>query len=307
LRQAAERLADLETRLKVDHGSVRSSSAQKDPLYVEWRDLTRDFGGGALHARKVVSELTKAQNPYLRIRQYLTTANIPFVKKLISYSRKFAPYKDDIIQEGALGFMHAIEKYDRESGFALVTYAGFWVRQLALRGYERVSNLVYVPSRFSVALAKLRSESGLDQRGSDQTLGKKIGVRPREIKALRALITQPQSLDREVPGKYGTPASTIPARQDSVESSVLNGTQNEHIASNIRTIMEDLPERDRIIVMRRFGLDGQGERTLLQVATELGVTRERVRQLQNSILNRLRYGGIGAKLRKLAEDMNESP
>jgi len=303
LRQGADRLADLETRLKCDYGNVRSKAAQKDPLFPEWRDLARDFGGGALHARKLVSELARAQSPYLRIRQYLTTANLPFVKKIISYSRKFIPSKDDIVQEGALGFMHAIEKYDRKSGFALLTYAGFWVRQLALRGYERTTNMVYIPSRFYGALVKLRYELVLDPRGSDQTFGKKLGLRAREVKALRPFINEPQRIDRKAQTVDASPASLLPAREASPEASINDGMQREHVNQQIKAILGELPERERLVIMERFGLDGKGERTLTQIATEMGLTKERVRQIQKQILNRLREGGFGKRLRKIADEI----
>jgi RNA polymerase sigma factor (sigma-70 family) len=304
LRQSAQRLADLETRLKCAHKSLRAGTSRKDPLLVEWRALAQDCGGGALDARKLVSELARAQEPYLRIRQYLTTANIPFVKKLINYSRKFAPHKDDIVQEGSLGFMHAIEKYDPKSGFALLTYAGFWVRQVALRGYERESSLVRVPSRLYVPLAKLRAEPEEARRRSDQMLGEKLGLEGHEVQYLKPFVNQPQSIDRTIPGVGASPASLIPTRQPPVEAAVMDGEHHAHIAEQVRAILKELPKREQSIIEARFGLDGKGERTLLQVGEELGVTRERVRQLQNIILNRLRRGSFGAKLRKIAEEMN---
>lgn len=303
LKKGAERLAELETRLKCSYGSVRVAGARKDPIFQEWRDISQGFGGDALRARKTVSELLQAQAPYIRIRQYLTAANLPFVKKLIGEYPKFRHRKDDIIQEGAIGFMQAIEKFDPSSGFALLTYAGFWVRQCAMRGFERESQLVAVPSRFHVPLSKLRSESDTARRGSDVSLAKKIGVKTHEVKSLRPLLLSPKSIDQQDPVTSRSLASLVPSRHEAPEHSVVNAHDTGSIARRLSAIMQELPERERIIMVKRFGLDGKGERTLLQLGTDFGLTRERVRQLQNKVLQRLREGSMGKRLREIAEDL----
>lgn len=303
LKKGMERLVELETRLKCVHGSTRVAAAQKDPSFSEWKRLADDFGGGALYARTMVLALEKAQMPYLRIRQYLTAANQPFVIKLVGEEAKFRRHKEDIVQEGTMGFMHAIEKFDPSSGFALLTYAGFWVRQLALRGFERQSQTVAVPSRLHVPLSKLRSESDSARRASDVTLAKRIGCKTHEVKSLFPLLATPKSIDQQDPGTGRSLASLLQSRQEIPEVTVTQDHDRSSIARRIEAIMRELPERDRAIVIERFGLDGKGERTLKQLGTKFGLTRERVRQLQNQVLWRLREGSIGVRLREIAEEL----
>jgi hypothetical protein len=110
LRAAATELADLEIALTCKHGGVRSRDAKRDPRFSMRQELCAEFGGGAVVARAIVTEVEKAQEPYVRIKQYLTTANFPFVLNVIGAIDRYKSLKGDMIQEGAIGFMRAVDK-----------------------------------------------------------------------------------------------------------------------------------------------------------------------------------------------------
>ena len=305
LRSKANELAELEIALKCDHRGLRSPAAIADPRFASWREGAADFGGGAMVARTVVARIEKAREPYVRIKQYLTTANFPFVQKLVGQHRRYQSLTGDMMQEGAMGFMRALEKFDLKSGFALLTYAGFWVKQRALRGYERQAGVIYVPSRLRSPLAKLSEEISGALGANPAALAKKIGVKPTEIEALRPFTQRAVSLDSTIHGSNMALGDTISSRGIHEVEVDEHRHDRESYRERLAVALRTLRPREQDILIKRFGLDGKGERTLEVVAREMGVTKERIRQLQNRALEYLQAGPAGREMKRLAEDMEQ--
>ena len=303
LRSNANRLADLEIGLKCTHGSIRSKAAQNDIRFADWKELAQGFGGGALQAHRVASHIEKVHEPSVRIMKYLTTSNFPFIRNLVARNHHYRDLTDDMIQEGAIGFMRAIDKFDHQSGYALLTYAGFWVKQRVARGHERQAPLIPVPSRLQIPLAKLTQAPGDGRKNGEARIGDDIGVQPDEVKALMPFTRRVASLDRAMPGTELRLGDILPDRSNEATGPDLDGVDRVTYRERLSQVLATLPKRDREILTKRFGLDGRGERTLKEVADELNVTRERIRQLQNKAMERLRYGHRGSELRRLADDI----
>ena len=303
LRSNANRLAELEIGLKCDHGSIRSKAAQNDPRFAAWKELAQGFGGGALQARRVASHIEKVHEPSVRIVKYLTTANYPFIRNMVARNHHYRELTDDMIQEGAMGFMRAIDKFDHKSGYALLTYAGFWVKQRVARGHERQAPLIPVPSRLQIPLAKLTQAPGDRGKNGEVRAGTEIGVQPENVKALMPFTHRVASLDRAIPGTELRLGDILPDRSNEAGESVLDRLDQATYRERVSEVLATLSKRDREILTKRFGLDGHGERTLKEVAEELNVTRERVRQLQSKAMERLRCGHRGRELRRLADDL----
>jgi RNA polymerase primary sigma factor len=303
LRSNANRLAELEIGLKCDHGSIRSKAAQNDPRFAAWKELAQGFGGGALQARRVASHIEKVHEPSVRIVKYLTTANYPFIRNMVARNHHYRELTDDMIQEGAMGFMRAIDKFDHKSGYALLTYAGFWVKQRVARGHERQAPLIPVPSRLQIPLAKLTQAPGDREKHGEVRAGTEIGVQPENVKALMPFTHRVASLDRAIPGTELRLGDILPDRSNEAGESDLDRLDQATYRERVSEVLATLPKRDREILTKRFGLDGHGERTLKEVAEELNVTRERVRQLQSKAMERLRCGHRGTDLRRLADDL----
>ena len=303
LRSNASKLAELEVGLKCAHGSIRSRAAQNDPRFASWKDLADGFGGGALYAHRIVSHLEKVQEPCLRIMKYLTTANYPFIRNMVARTHHYRDLTDDMIQEGAMGFMRAVDKFDHTSGYALLTYAGFWVKQRVARGHERQANLIPVPNRLQIPLAKLTQAPSDGRRNGERSSDAEIGIQPEEMKVLMPFTHRVASLERTVPGTEMRLGDILPDRSSEAGEPVLDRIDNAIYRERLLQVLATLPKRDREILTKRFGLDGHGERTLKEVADELNVTRERIRQLQNKAMQRLRYGHRGSELRRLADDL----
>lgn len=303
LRAKANELAELEIALKCAHRGLRSPAAMADPRFAAWREGAAEFGGGAMVARTVVARIEKAREPYVRIKQYLTTANFPFVQKLVGKHQRYQSLTGDMMQEGAMGFMRALDKFDLKSGFALLTYAGFWVKQRASRGYERQAGVIYIPNRLRAPLAKLSEEISGSLRANPAALAKKIGVKPTELEVLRPFTQRTASLDSTIHGTDRALGDTISSRGMHEVEVGEHQADRESYRERIATALRTLDPREQAILIKRFGLDGQGERTLEVVAREMGVTRERIRQIQNRALKYLQTGPAGKEIERLADDM----
>lgn len=305
LRDTANKLADLEIGLQCAHRSIRTSAAKKDPRFTQWRELSEVFGGGALAAREMVAHLAQVETPYARIKQYLTTANLPFIQKLVGRGQRYRSLTGDMIQEGALGFMRALDKFDPKGGFALLTYAGYWIHQRASRGYERQAGLVYVPNRMRAPLARLSEEPSRSMGQDAPALAKRFGIQRDDVEALIPLARGIGSLDATIKGtefSLGTNLRDYRTEEPEVEA---RDTDNAVFRERLLGALQSLTAREREVLIQRFGLDGKGERTLSEVAQVVGVSRERIRQIQDRALDFLKNGPTRGQLERLSDDMRE--
>jgi RNA polymerase primary sigma factor len=305
LRSKGNELADVEIALKCAYGSLRSKSAMNDSRYWEWKKLCDEFGGGAMHARGIIAGIEKAHEPYVRIQQYLTTANFTLVQKLVAMTPRYRPLMGDMIQEGAMGFMRALDKFDLKSGFALATYAGFWVKQKASRGYERQGHVISIPDRLRVPLVKLSEDVSGDLRRDPALLARRIGVTLIELEALLPFISRALSLSSTITGTGRVLGDTI-SKTGFHEAAVDEHSEDrEVVRERITTALRTLMPRERDVLIRRFGLDGKGERTLQAVADELHLSKERIRQIQERALEDLKNGPAAGELERLVEEMQD--
>lgn len=306
LSQAVEkvrRFSDLETELKVTYFTMAGASKSGDARYQEWSELSQDLGcSGALSALTLSAELKALQEPYLRIKQYLAMANYRYVYKTVLKQERFKGWAEDLSQDGMIGMMRSIEKFDVDRGFYLLTYATPWIFQTTQRQWERSAHVVTVPNHPQRLLAKLRDEVAVGDRRSNSELAKLLKVDEHDIATLRPLIGGIASLDASVgAGTDQTFVQNLEAKPIEAADDGLDATFRKE---KIDEALAELPPREREILIKRFGLDGSEPLTLKEVGQVIGLTRERVRQLEDRALERLRGTSVAGVLKELSEDSN---
>jgi len=224
-------------------------------------------------------------------RAWMIKANLRLVVKIAHDYSNFGLPLLDLISEGNIGLIKAVERFDPGKGGKLSTYSAWWIKQSIKRALANQSKTIRLPVHLVDKIWKMRRVSlqmseELGREPTDEEFAEEIGISSTKLSQLMTISIRPASLDAPIGDDDSTEFGEIVGDEDAQTPFEL--FRDKNMRDELGELLEVLDDRERKIIFERYGLDGGKPKTLEEIGKKFGVTRERIRQLQNIALEKLR-------------------
>ena len=226
-----------------------------------------------------------------KARELMIKANLRLVVKIARDYEGIGLPLLDLISEGNIGLMKAVERFDPAKGGKLSTYGSWWIKQSIKRALANQSKTIRLPVHLVDKISKMRRtamklQEILGREPTDEELAEELGISTGRVSQMRTAAIRPASLDAPIGDEDSNNFAEVV--QDENAESPYEQLEEKTVTNMLQDLVKSLEPREATILSARFGLDGGSEQTLEDVGEKFGVTRERVRQIQNIALKKLR-------------------
>ncbi len=241
-------------------------------------------------------------------RAQMIKANLRLVVKIAHDYNNFGLPLLDLISEGNIGLVKAVERFDPDKGGKLSTYAAWWIKQSIKRALANQSKTIRLPVHLVDKIAKMRKltmalQELLEREPTDDEIALEMGMPVNKVAHLKSVSMRPSSLDAPVGEDENTSLGELVGDENA--TTPFEDLSERSLLNDLTTLIDDLDSRESEIIRMRFGIGGEKPMTLEEVGEHFDITRERVRQLQNLALTRMRKEMIARERQRTAEEVRE--
>jgi RNA polymerase primary sigma factor len=284
---SAVKVAPVE-RLETKPAEVSGESTQGNNLQLYLREIGRVK---LLTPQEEITLAKRIKKGDAQAREQMITANLRLVVKIArDYDGLGLPLLD-LINEGNIGLMKGVERFDPRKGAKLSTYASWWIKQSIKRALANQSKTIRLPIHVvdkvaHIRRAEMKLRELFDREPTDEEVAEALDINPQRVRVYREASRAPISLDAPLGSEEPNPVADVVA--DTNAAAPFDNLVSESDHALVKELFATLPERERVILGMRFGLSDDTPKTLEEIGKEFGLTRERIRQIQEEALKKLR-------------------